>query len=187
VSLQPLQDSLLRALRLLRASGARGAFGGGLAVIVWGRPRVTQDLDLLVDLDSERAERLLALAAQQGYRFDFAEAALLLEGGFLRLEPVADPPIALDLLVADTPLHQQALARARVFELAGEQVPVLTAEDLILLKLVAFRPKDTFDLETVIDAMGDRLDLPYLRAWADRLRLRERLETFLVVPTDGQG
>ena len=73
-----------------------------------------------------------------------------------------------------------AMALAKMGPAAGEAVPVLAPEDLILLKLVAFRPKDTFDLETVIDATRELLDVDYLRGWADRLRLRDRLEAFLV-------
>jgi len=179
----PLEDALQRALALIRRVGVRGAFGGGLAVIIWGQPRVTQDLDLVVDVTGSAVDALLDAARAEGYVLDAeagASARELLEGGFLRLlPPDGAAPVALDLLLAQSELEQEALRRARVFEVSGLQVPVLSPEDLILLKLVAFRPKDTFDLETVIEATRDTLDLGYLRGWADRLAMRERLETFL--------
>jgi predicted nucleotidyltransferase len=189
---RPLEDALRRALRLLGRSGLRGAFGGGLAVIIWGQPRVTQDLDLVLEVGRDAVADLLQAAREEGYTFEADAAACaeeLLEGGFLRLVPPADAaPVSLDLLLADTPLQRQALDRARTFELAGLQVPVLSPEDLILLKLVAFRPKDTFDLETVIDAVRETLDVDYLRGWADRLELRSRLEAFLArEPDEGAG
>lgn len=176
---RPLLEAIKRAVSLLRRSGLRGSFGGGVAVIIWGQPRVTQDLDLVLEVDDDQIEPFLELARGDGYTTE-EDPRELLEGGFLRLEaPESAAPVALDLLRADTPLHSQALDRSRTFELAGERIPVLAPEDLILLKLVAFRPKDTFDLETVIAATRETLDLVYLRRWADRLQLRSRLETFL--------
>lgn len=176
---RPLQEAIARALSLLRRSGLRGSFGGGVAVIVWGQPRVTQDLDLLLEIGTEQVDGFLELARAAGYRTEDNPRELL-EGGFLRLLPPADAaPVALDLLRADTELHLQAIGRTRTFQLAGEAVPVLAPEDLILLKLVAFRPKDTFDLESVIAATRETLDTGYLRRWSDQLGLRDRLEAFL--------
>ncbi len=179
---QPLQDALRSALELLRQTGMKAAFAGGLAVIIWGRPRITQDVDMLLELTPDTVDAFLQAASDLGFSYDTEEAALLPAGGFIRLMRDDAASFPLDILVADTPLHQSALARVKRFELAGEQIPVISAEDLILMKLVAFRPKDTFDLETVIDAMSPKLDLPYLQMWADRLGLRARLETFLEQP-----
>jgi predicted nucleotidyltransferase len=183
---RPLEDALRRALSLLWQSGLRGAFGGGLAVIVWGQPRVTQDLDLVLEVERGGISELLRCAREEGFILEADDGVSsndLLEGGFLRLLPPADAaPVSLDLLRADTPLAKEAIGRARSFEIAGLQVPVVSAEDLILLKLVAFRPKDTFDIETVIDATRDALDLDYLRSWATKLNLLRRLEAFLTRP-----
>jgi len=182
---RPLAAALGRALSLLRRAGLRGSFGGGLAVIVWGQPRVTQDLDLLLEIDAGQIDSFFATARSDGYRVE-DDARELLEGGFVRLlPPEGTPPVALDILRADTPLHLEALTRSRSFVLGDDTVPVLAPEDLILLKLIAFRPKDTFDLETVITASRDTLDTVYLRRWADRLHLRERLEAFLAEGPDG--
>jgi predicted nucleotidyltransferase len=181
MSLGPLRIALLEAVELLRDSGRSGAFIGGLGVIVWGTPRMTQDLDLLLDLPTAEAAAFLALASERGYSFDADEAALLSQdrGGFLRLLHHDHRQIPLDLLVADSPLQQEALTRARRVVLAGEEVPLISGEDLVLLKLVAFRPKDTFDIESVVDALADSLDRAYLDRWASRLGLEARLAAML--------
>lgn len=181
---RPLAGALARALSLMRETGLRGSFAGGLAVIVWGQPRVTQDLDLLLEVGADQLDGFLATAGAAGYRVE-DDARELLEGGFLRLLPPGEAsPVALDILRAETPLHREALDRARTFPLGDQVVPVVTPEDLILLKLIAFRPKDTFDLETVVATNRDSLDLGYLRGWAGRLRLLERLEAFLADDPD---
>ena len=44
-------------------------------------------------------------------------------------------------------------------------MPILAAEDLIVLKLLYNRRKDLVDIEHIVDAMGDALDMPYIRRW----------------------
>lgn len=70
-----------------------------------------------------------------------------------------------------------AAEQTRVF---GVLVPVTTAEDLVLFKLASWRAKDIPDVLAVRRRQGDRLDLPYLRKWADWLAATNRC--FAAVP-----
>ena len=54
----------------------------------------------------------------------------------------------------------------------------VTAEDLILLKLVANRPRDIADVIDVLFTQGS-LDVEYMRSWAVRLQITESLERVL--------
>lgn len=177
----PLAATIDRAQELLDRAGLRGVLIGGVSVVAWTQPRLTRDVDLVVELLPEHVDRLLAACTAVGYLWDDEEVALLSEGGFMRLVP-ADPELALlpiGVLLDDTDLHRQVLERALAVELGGRAVRLATAEDTMLLKLVAFRPQDTLDLEAFVEHLRDRLDLDYLRGWADRLRVRGRLECYL--------
>ncbi len=55
-------------LRALAQSGVHYAIGGGFAVVLHGIPRMTFDLDLLVDLAEENLARLVDTLAREGYR-----------------------------------------------------------------------------------------------------------------------
>jgi hypothetical protein len=55
---------------------------------------------------------------------------------------------------------------------------VVSPEDLLLLKLLADRPRDRADIADLLLVAGP-LDMPYVRAWANRLGLDERLERAL--------
>jgi hypothetical protein len=46
--------------------------------------------------------------------------------------------------------------------LAGQDIPLVTPEDLFVLKVLWFRPKDVADL-LVLAALGARLDGDYIR------------------------
>jgi hypothetical protein len=57
----------------------------------------------------------------------------------------------------------------------GKQVPVATPEDLILLKLSAYRLIDQADAVELMRIHSQTLDQAYLESWADRLALAPRL------------
>ena len=54
----------------------------------------------------------------------------------------------------------------------------MSPEDLILLKVLAARPRDIGDIEDVLLAQGD-LDEAYMRQWAKELGVAEKLEEVL--------
>ncbi len=83
MSKDPIIEALRRAHALLEFVGVRGAVIGGVAVAVWGRPRATQDIDLIVELPEDKYSVLLEAAASQGYRHSEDDPEELLRGGFL--------------------------------------------------------------------------------------------------------
>lgn len=147
--------------------------------------RLTKDVDVLVDLQGSQPSRLLAEAATHGLRWDAAEADLLVEGGFLRLEPDAADGIPIDVLLADTTFHRQVVARGVAVDFAGRALRLATAEDVILLKLIAFRPQDTLDLDALFRQRASRLDVEYMREWATRLGVDGELARWLDVEDEG--
>jgi len=57
------------------------------------------------------------------------------------------------------------VARATRVPLAGALVPFATAEDLVIHKLLAGRPRDVEDVEGVVRRRGAALDWAYLHRW----------------------
>jgi hypothetical protein len=58
------------------------------------------------------------------------------------------------------------------------EVWLVSPEDLILLKLLANRPRDIADIGDVFFMQG-QLDVTYMKKWAQRLGVADRLEPFL--------
>ena len=58
------------------------------------------------------------------------------------------------------------LGRAGTMDLAGTPVPFAAAEDLIIHKLFAARPRDLEDVRGVVLRKGDALDWAYMEKWA---------------------
>ena len=157
--------ALLRDLvAWLDSARVDGVVIGGLAASILGRPRATRDVDLLVVLAPERWAEFLAAASRFGFRarisdpLDFAERSRVL---LLRHEPSS---IDLDVSLGGLPFEEEAVAGGSRVDVEGVKVPLVSAQDLLVMKAVAHRPRDLADIEAVLDRNPD-LDLERAQDW----------------------
>ena len=72
--------------------------------------------------------------------------------------------VRIDWLKPVLPLYSRTLAEAEPVEwTGGHMVRVATAEGLILTKMVAFRPQDRVDIETLLTANRDTINVDLIR------------------------
>jgi hypothetical protein len=161
-----LGDELVRAVELLAdtfaAQSVRYALVGGVATALRGRPRFTQDVDVLLDVPQLALPGLLDELARQGFAFDQATVI----GEYVRENMTAFRfgPVRIDWLKPVLPLYARALATASSLTWTeGHPLRVATAEGLILTKMVSFRPQDQADIETLMIANRDHLDVELIR------------------------
>jgi hypothetical protein len=74
---------------------------------------------------------------------------------------------------------EDAVRRAVLLSVGSLEVPVVSAEDLLLLKLLADRVLDRVDAEDIAREQSGRLDLDYLTRTAAGLGLADRLAELL--------
>jgi predicted nucleotidyltransferase len=80
--------------------------------------------------------------------------------------------VVIDLLLADSEYLRTALARRRQILLGELRVPILTVEDLILLKTIAGWLQDQADLEKIALRQEElRVDWTYVGEWNAKLGL----------------
>jgi len=139
---------------------------GGQAVLLHGAPRVTDDIDITLGVEPDRLPALLgacvalALEPLPERPADFVRETFVL--------PVrhALTGLRVDFIFSSTRYEREAIARAESVPVAGAAVPFATAEDLILHKLFAGRPRDIEDAEGVVRRKGASLDWAYVERWA---------------------
>jgi len=148
-----LYDELRSILDALDQSGVDYALVGGLAVAVWGAPRATKDIDLLVR--GEKLPEALAAVRARGFTlealpFEFKDGALL-----HRISKVAEGGdlMTIDFMVVDRNLEAAWASRTRL-PLADREVVVISREALIAMKTLAARPQDIADIQNLKE--GDR-------------------------------
>jgi hypothetical protein len=139
---------------------------GGQAVLLHGAPRVTEDIDATLGADPARLGSLLDACAKLGLVPIPQHVESFVAETFVL--PARHPATGfrVDFIFSSTTYERQAIARAGFVELAGTAVPFTTAEDLIILKLFAARPRDIEDVRGVVVRNGVMLDWPYLALWA---------------------
>jgi len=163
-SVEELLKVLVSLQERLEAANIPSALIGGLAVGAWGDPRLTRDIDLKILLHRNERKRLLTLL-EDDYRPLHADpdGAILQNGIVFVLSPNGK---RIDIALADTSFDEELVARAQMVEiLPGLKVRVCSAEDLIVLKIIAIRPKDQQDVATIIQRQGNKLDNKYILKW----------------------
>jgi len=140
---------------------------GGMAAGLWGEPRYTEDVDLVLFVQERSVHRFLRAAAKFGFAVDEDLAIQQIQiSGWARLPlKTAGSPWHLDLTLGDSPFDKSALQRRKQVEIFERKVWVASAEDLIIYKLVSSRDRDLLDVRA-ITARQKNLDAAYLKKWA---------------------
>ena len=136
-------------------------FIGGIALQRWGEARVTVDVDvtLLTGFGKEK-EFIRALLASYSSRIP--EAAAFAEANRVLLLK-SESGVAIDIALACLPFEEEACDRATLFEfLPGVNLLTCSAEDLIIMKAFANRPKDWSDVRSVITRQQGKVDKSYI-------------------------
>jgi hypothetical protein len=136
-------------------------FIGGLAVMRWGEMRMTQDVDICLLCGFGNEESFIeSLIEQYPSRVDDpVDFALRNRVLLLRLEN----GVPIDVSLSGLPFEEEMIRRSSPYPF-GPSCSLITcsAEDLIVLKAFADRPKDWSDIEGIAMKSGNILDTPYI-------------------------
>ena len=181
-SLPPdLRSFLAIVLTVLSTQSVPHCLVGAAALGAWGRPRATHDLDLLILVNEDSRERLIARLSSSGITVNqpWQAANPMAYSRVTRFVSQSHPDYPLDLIYASDPHEREALTRAQAVRLHGLSLSVVSPEDLMILKLKASRPTDFDDVISIVRNPRLHLDLAYLWNWADRLGLQGELQYVL--------
>lgn len=144
------------------ARSIRYALIGGLAFALRGRLRFTHDVDFLIDVPQSVLPSLLDDLVGRGLAIDPAVVIEQYVGEDVATFPFAG--VRVDWLKPVLSLYSRTLADAAPVEWTeGHLIRVTTAEGLILTKMVAFRPQDQIDIETLLTSNRDTIDIDLIR------------------------
>jgi hypothetical protein len=136
---------------------------GGQAVLLYGEPRLTKDVDITLGVGLERLPEVLAAALAAGLKplvdpETFTRQTMVL--------PCADPESGLrvDFIFSFSPFEQLAISRARTVRIGDVDLRFASPEDLIIHKLIAGRARDMEDVKGIL-LKNPALDFSYIRYW----------------------
>ncbi|MGD0971510.1 MAG: nucleotidyl transferase AbiEii/AbiGii toxin family protein [Desulfobaccales bacterium] len=162
--LAPLLTILRHLVAWLQAGKVQGVVIGGVAASLWGRPRLTRDVDVLVLLEEGRWGEFLAAGAGHGFLPRRADALAFARETRVLLVRHGESGIDLDLVFGSLPFEKEAAIRAKWVDLGGVAIPLSSPEDLIIMKAVAHRPRDLEDIAAILAAQPG-LNVRRVRRW----------------------
>jgi hypothetical protein len=137
---------------------------GGQAVILYGEPRLTRDIDITLGIGKEGLPEILSLCTALSLKpipdnIDaFIEKTMVL--------PTIDEAkgVRVDFIFSFTPYERGAIGRSKKILLNDISVNFAAPEDVIIHKIFAHRPRDLEDARMILLKNPD-IDLGYITRW----------------------
>lgn len=135
---------------------------GGQAVLLYGEPRMTKDIDVTLGLGVDGQNPIRTLSAGLGLT-PLADASFTAR---TMVFPCMDEKsgIRVDFIFSWSAYEREALERTRTVDLEGTPIRFASPEDLILQKVIAGRPRDEEDARGIL-AKNPDCDRAYIRRW----------------------
>ncbi len=178
-------ELLRRVVEILEEQEITYLLVGSLASGVYGEPRLTHDIDIVIELRPDQVARLCeSFPASDYYVSQQAAREAVARGGqFNVIHPASGNKI--DFMIA----RQDAWGRSQISRRRREQIlpgrPGYTAapEDVILGKLWYYREggseKHLRDIAAMLQVSGGEIDKEYIHHWARQLGLTEPWQAIL--------
>ena len=162
VPVQPAALELLAALAPVAERWGRWYVFGAQAVVVYGVPRLSADVDVTLALVPD---------APQQFARDMQAAGFALRVNDLdfvrrtRVMPFVHEStgMPLDIVLAGSGLEDEFLQRAVLTDIGSARVPIIELSDLIIAKVLAGRPKDIDDARALWQLHGHKADAERIR------------------------
>jgi predicted nucleotidyltransferase len=137
---------------------------GGQAVLLYGEPRLTRDIDITMGIDVaglDRVKRIISIIGLKSLvrkEKEFVERNMVL--------PAIDKRsgIRVDFIFSFSPYERQAIERAKDIKLGSSIVRFASLEDVVIHKVIAGRARDFDDIKSIL-LKNPKYDSGYIKKW----------------------
>lgn len=157
-------EAIIEIHEFLTALNIPYAIIGGIAVQYWGEPRLTADIDITILTSIENEEEVCNKVIKNFSPRNQNVLEFAKKNRVLLLYASNGCPIDISLGV---PIYEDEMMKRRISYAIDPQrsVFICSAEDLIIHKAVAGRPRDIEDLKGIIIVQKNKMDIEYVRLW----------------------
>ncbi len=153
---------------------------GGQAVLIYGEPRLTRDIDVTLGIGVSELARIKKVLPAMDLKIlvkndrEFVERTMVL--------PTKDKEseIRVDFIFSFSPYERQAIGRARDIKVGRTRVKFASLEDVVIHKVISGRPRDLEDIQSIL-VKNPKYDPDYISGWLkefDQSLNQNLLETF---------
>ena len=153
MALKRLPDDFRDFLNFLNRNSVEYLLLGGWAVGIYGHPRATADMDVLIAVDGSNVERLQKALREFGA--PTVDKAHFKEIG--RVFRMGRSPVRIDIINQASGIDiKECYARRETISVEGVAVSVISREDLIINKKASGREKDLADAQMLEEFPGPK-------------------------------
>ena len=153
---------------------------GGIAVSVWGNPRHTADVDIVVEIDSVKSIQDLIKDLKKIFPKSYPDVEMAIDAFRRKSEfNIIESGYGLkaDFFISDKSEYKMSeIKRGRQRKIDNKIIRFISPEDLIISKLIWFKESQSTrqleDISSVMDVQK-KLDRTYLNKWIEKLDLQE--------------
>ena len=153
---------------------------GGLAVIKWGRPRLTQDIDIIIQIKDAQIEFFAETLTSERFEVEAAE----IRQAFREKSYVSiffpDDILRIDIKGLYSRLDHRSFSNRKKTIIFGVETWIETPEDLIIAKLVYNSYQDLEDAASVMLRQCDKIDFDYLKFRAEEENVVKELDDLIL-------
>jgi predicted nucleotidyltransferase len=174
------QKILKRVARELKKASIPYMVIGGQAVLVYGEPRLTRDIDITLGIGVSELARIKRVLPAMGLKVLVKKVQEFVERTMVLPTKDKESEIRVDFIFSFSPYERQAIGRARDIEVGRSQVRFASLEDVVIHKVVAARPRDLEDIKSIL-VKNPKYDSDYISRWLkefDQSLGQKFLETF---------
>ena len=135
---------------------------GGQAVLLYGEPRLTRDIDITLGMGVDGLDKINKIIPVIGLKSlvekEFVERNMVL--------PTIDKKsgIRVDFIFSFSPYERQAIEQAKDIKLGNSSVRFASLEDVVIHKVIAGRARDFEDVKSIL-LKNPKYDLAYIKKW----------------------
>lgn len=137
---------------------------GGQAVLLYGEPRLTRDIDITLGADTDRLDDLLDVIRDLNLKPLPEELRSFVMETMVLPALEESTGIRVDFIFSFTPYETEAIKRAKKIVVLDQEIHFASPEDLIIHKIFAGRPRDMEDAQSVL-LKNPGMDLQYIEKW----------------------
>ena len=153
---------------------------GGQAVLLYGEPRLTRDIDVTLGIGVRELARIKKILPAMGLKVLVKKDQEFVERTMVLPTKDRESDIRVDFIFSFSPYERQAIGRAKNIKIGRTQVKFASLEDLVIHKIVSGRPRDLEDIKSIL-VKNPKYDSDYISKWLnefDQSLNQNLMETF---------
>jgi len=159
------QELLKKMAEVLEAHSIPYMLIGGQAVLLYGEPRLTEDVDVTLGIGPEKAADIIDIVNDElRWEILVKNPTEFVNQTFVLPSKEPGSGIRVDFIFSSSEYERQAMERVRLVEIGGASVRFASAEDVVIHKIIAARPRDIEDVKSILLKNPD-IDSEYIRRW----------------------